>query len=98
MKSYELNTRLLESASLRGYQDYFELVYYNNFCQGYKKLRSSWCSENITSSGMNVVIQYLMNDNRATIESMAISTNKKLTRKEELESSDLVTVGKKTLQ
>lgn len=94
MKNYELNTRKIESRSLSSYQDYFELVYYNNFCRGYVQIREdSWCSDNIASSGMNVVIQYLINDNRATAETIAASTNRQVYRKKKLESSEIITVG-----
>lgn len=98
MKNYELNTRKITSGALKDYQDYFELVYFNNFCQGYSRLRSAdSCVDNITSSGMNVVIQYLMNDNRATTEIMADMTDKAAYRKQKLEGSDIVGVGKVSL-
>lgn len=94
MKVYELNTRDIQLSAFKDYTNYFELVYYNNFCKGYNQVKpAAWCSQNITSSGLNVVIQYLMNDNRATLEALTLSTNKETFRKQRLESSEVTTIG-----
>ena len=98
IKNLELNTKELTFSQTREYIEYFELAYYNNFCEGYRRQKPLFrCTNNILESGMNVVIQYLINYNIEIMANMSVPTNRLSLRTEILEGMSIFIAGKQNI-
>lgn len=94
IKDFEISSRGLTSSYTQNYLDYFELLFYSNFCRGYKEKKvNAQCIDSILDSGLNVVIQYLINYNKEVMLSVSQSNNPNATRKSKLESREIHIAG-----
>lgn len=69
-------------------------MYYTDFCEGFKRQRPNYtCDEVLLSTGLNVVVQYLINYNKNTLLKVSESSNRSQTRTELLESREMHVAG-----
>jgi hypothetical protein len=94
IKHYEINTRELTFSKVSSYVYHFDLIYYNSFCEAYKKLKSNAvCSDSILNSGMDVVIQYLINYSKEVMLQISKFQSRQTTRTSILQSKDIYNAG-----